>query len=320
VLELASSPEGNSRIGEFLNDQIFQKYVVITEFYDSRTPLPAHQLIVNAIGDAEVATPALTGAQSLLAHSVAPVINAPSAVLATGRCEIARRISKVPGVITPRTVILSREALVASDYLTTLGRHGFEFPFLLRSPGFHGGEHFLRVESCDQLASALVQLPGRDLTVIQYLDARAADGKTQKYRVMMVDGQLYPLHVAISINWKVHYFSAEMAGYPEHRARDAEFLANMPSVIGPSAMRALEEIQKTLCLDYAGIDFGVNEKGEVLLFEANATMAVARPGADKRWDYRRPAVERICDAVLKMLIDRANSSSHQHNATLHVET
>ncbi len=170
--------------------------------------MPPHQLIVNAIGDAEVAATALVGAQSLLAHSAAPVINAPSAVLATGRCEIARRISKVPGVITPRTVTLSRESLVASDYLTTLGRHGFEFPFLLRSPGFHGGEHFLRVENCDQLTSALVQLPGRDLTVIQYLDARAADGKTHKYRVMMVDGQLYPLHAAISSDWKVHYFSA----------------------------------------------------------------------------------------------------------------
>jgi len=168
------------------------------------------------------------GAQSLLAHSVAPVINAPSAVLATGRCEIARRISKVSGVVTPRTVTLSREALVASDYLTTLGRHGFEFPFLLRSPGFHGGEHFLRVESCGQLTSALVQLPGRDLTVIQYLDARAADGKTRKYRVMMIDGQLYPLHAAISSDWKVHYFSAQMADYPKHRAQDAESWRTCP--------------------------------------------------------------------------------------------
>ena len=318
VLELSSSPEGNSRLGEFLSDQIFKKYVVITEFYDSRTPLPPHQLIVNAIGDAEVAATALVGAQSLLAHSAAPVINAPSAVLATGRCEIARRISKVPGVITPRTVTLSRESLVASDYLTTLGRHGFEFPFLLRSLGFHGGEHFLRVENCDELTSALVQLPGRDLTVIQYLDARAADGKTHKYRVMMVGGQLYPLHAAISSDWKVHYFSAQMAAYPEHRAQDAAFLANMHGVIGPSAMRALEEIQKTLGLDYGGVDFGLNEKGELLLFEANATMVVARPGADECWDYRRPAVERICKAVLKMLIDRANTPSHRRNPALPV--
>jgi hypothetical protein len=32
--------------------------------------------------------------------------------------------------------------------------------------------------------------------------------------------------------------------------------------------------------------------GDVLLFEANATMAVKPPDADERWEYRR-AVERI---------------------------
>jgi len=90
----------------------------------------------------------------------------------------------------------------------------------------------------------------------------------------------------------------------------------MPGVIGPNAMRALEEIQKALCLDYGGVDFGLNEKGEVLLFEANATMAVVQPGPDKRWDYRRPAVAGICEAVLKMLIDRTNTPSHRHNSTL----
>ncbi len=304
VLELVSAPDGNSRIDNFLSDQVFQKYLVTTEFYDSRTALPPHQLIVNAIGDADVATAALAGAQSLLAHSTAPVINPPAAVLATGRCDIARRLCCVPGVITPRTMTLSRELLAPSDARTTLTRHGFEFPLLLRTPGFHGGEHFLRLESFDDLPDALVKLPGRDLTVIQYLNARAPDGKTRKYRVMMIDGQLYPLHAAISSSWKIHYFNAEMADNPEHRAEDAKFLANMSDMLGPRAMAALEGIQKTLGLDYGGIDFALNEKGEVLLFEANAMMAVIPPSPDKRWDYRRPAVEQIYRTILKMLTDR----------------
>ena len=49
-------------------------------------------------------------------------------------------------------------------------------------------------------------------------------------------GELYPLHVAISHNWKIHYFSADMADFPEHRAEDAEFLADMPGVLGPRVM------------------------------------------------------------------------------------
>ena len=40
-------------------------------------------------------------------------------------------------------------------------------------------------------------------------------------------------------------------------------------------MTALENIRDALKLDYAGIDFGVNATGDLLLFEANATMVVA---------------------------------------------
>lgn len=69
-------------------------------------------------------------------------------------------------------------------------------------------------------------------------------------------------------------------------------------------MEALARIQATLGLDYAGIDFGLNAAGDLLLFEANATMVVNPPEPDERWAYRRPAVERIFDAVRKMLTGR----------------
>ncbi|MGA9640635.1 MAG: hypothetical protein WBQ72_04515 [Terriglobales bacterium] len=142
---------------------------------------------------------------------------------------------------------------------------------------------------------------------MRYLDARGRDGKTRKYRVMMIDGQLYPLHCAISNHWKIHYFTAEMADNPLHRAEDAAFIRNMPLALGPLAMHALERIQSTLGLDYGGIDFGLNAKGEVLLFEANATMVVNPPEPDERWNYRLPAVRRIHTAVQKMFMARANS-------------
>jgi hypothetical protein len=309
VLGLVSSPDGNSKIHDFMSDQAFQKHIVVTEFYDSRTPLPRHQLVVNAISDADLAPAALVGAQCLLAHTSAAVINSPAAVFATGRCEIARRLSRVPGVRTAKTITVPRESLAVPGAETGLTVMGFQVPFLLRSLGFHGGEHFLRVERFEELPAALAHLPGKDLTVIEYLDARGPDGKIRKYRVMMIDGRLYPLHAAVSSNWKVHYFSAEMEDFPEHRAEDAAFLADMPGVLGARAMEALAEIQKMLELDYGGVDFGLDENGEILLFEANAMMAVIPPKADARWDYRRPATERIYKAVITMLTERAKGAS-----------
>jgi glutamate/tyrosine decarboxylase-like PLP-dependent enzyme/glutathione synthase/RimK-type ligase-like ATP-grasp enzyme len=308
VLMLSSTTGGNVHLQRFLHDQVFQTFVVLPEFYNVNTPLPKHQLVVNGIGDAEMSAGALRAARSLLALTAAPVLNSPAAVLATSRSNNASRLSFLPGVVTPLTVTLPRERLGSSEAATTLADHGFGFPLLLRAPGFHTGLHFLRVDNLEGLTAALAELPGPELIVMQYLDARGADGKTRKYRVMLVDGQIYPLHVAISSHWKIHYFTAEMADNPQHRAEDAAFLEDMPKVLGPLAMNALKQIQSTLALDYAGVDFGLNAQGELLLFEANATMVVNPPEPDERWKYRRPAYDEIRRAIHRMLLERSGAA------------
>jgi hypothetical protein len=103
----------------------------------------------------------------------------------------------------------------------------------------------------------------------------------------------------------VHYFTADMADHAGYRSEDAEFLGNMPGVLGNKAVAALEKIGSELGLDYGGIDFGLNPAGDVLLFEANATMVVNPPDPDERWAYRRPAVNNILQAVSTMILNRA---------------
>jgi aromatic-L-amino-acid/L-tryptophan decarboxylase len=305
LLLLAGSSDGNIPMRHLLDDRLFQTVLVFVEFCKPDTPLPPHSLVFNAIGDADRAGGALAAAESVLALTKTPVINAPAAVAATGRSDNAQRLRGIPGVITPRTITLPRVLLESPDAATTLRRHGFEFPLLIRTPGYHTGLHFLRIETLEQLPAALAELPGEDLTVLSYLDARGSDGKARKYRAMMIDGKLYPLHVAISSHWKIHYFTAEMADSSEHRAEDAAFLENMPGVLGARAMAALGEIQSRLGLDYAGIDFGLSADRDILLFEANATMVVNPPEPDPKWAYRKPAVERIFAAIQRMLMTRA---------------
>jgi glutathione synthase/RimK-type ligase-like ATP-grasp enzyme len=263
--------------------------------------LPPHQLLVNAIGDADLCRRALQTSVDIAAKTTAIVINGPAAVLHTGRVENAERLARIPGVITPRTLLLPRELLEDVGAPSLLARQKLTFPLLLRPPGYHTGRFFIRVENRDELAAALPGMPGRELLTMQYMDARNVDGKVRKYRVMLIDGRIFPLHAAISRAWKVHYFTAEMADSAEHRAEDAAFLAHMPEVVGPRAMQALEGIRRALALDYAGVDFSLGPSGDVILFEANATMVVHPPDKDARWDYRRPAVRRILDAIRDML-------------------
>jgi CheY-like chemotaxis protein len=117
----------------------------------------------------------------------------------------------------------------------------------------------------------------------------------------------YPLHLAISKQWKIHYFSADMRDHAEHRGEEAKFLGDMPGVLGVKAMAALERLSTAMKLDYGGIDFALSQSGEILLFEANATMVVEQPDGDPRWDYRRAAVERIHGAVRDLLLTSAGA-------------
>jgi Tetratricopeptide repeat/TPR repeat len=305
ALLLVSAAKGNAPFQQLLDDKIFLVTVIVAEFFDVAQTLPPHRLIVNAIGDADLCSAALESARAIISRTAAPVINAPSAVLVTGRAGNAVRLSNIPGLITPATVNVSKDALAGADPYSAIVERGFSYPFLLRSPGFHIGRYFNLIADEHDLATAVSTLPGKSLALIRYLDARGPDGKVRKYRVMIIDGRLYPAHLAVAQQWKVHYFSADMADNAQHRAEDEAFLQDMPSVLGARAVHALECIRDTLALDYAGIDFGLDRDGNVLFFEANASMTIHPPARDPRWEFRRAPVERILDAARRMLVERA---------------
>jgi glutathione synthase/RimK-type ligase-like ATP-grasp enzyme len=308
LLQLVSSGGGNIPTSAVLDDCTFLTSVIVADYLDPSMALPPHQLIFNAIGDADLCEPALEAAAGLIARTTAPVINDPRAVIKTGRIDNARRLGDVPGVVTPRTVAMARDLLIGSNGVAAVADQGFAFPLLLRSPGYHTGRNFILVERASELSAAAAGLPGNDLLVIAYLDARGDDGSARKYRAMMIGGQIYPLHLAISRNWKVHYFTSDMADKPDHRAEEARFLGDMAATLGDKAMTALELIRDALGLDYAGVDFGLARNGDLLLFEANATMVIAVPDADERWAYRRAAINRIIEAVVAMIMQKSTAA------------
>jgi len=305
ILILASPCGGNSPITRFIRPRDFRISYLVPDFYTPSIPLPPHDLVINAIGDADHCGTSLETAAGVLAQTTAPVINLPACVQTTGRADNARLLGTLEGVVTPRIATFSRDVLAGKDGVAALEQQGFTFPLLLRTPGFHGGAHFLRVENADALAPAAASLPGPRQMAIEYLDARDADGKIRKYRVMMIDGKLHPLHKAISSEWMIHYFSAEMADSAAHRAEDATFLEDMPGVLGAKVIAALERIRDALGLDYAGADFSLGRNDEILLFEANATMTAPHPPPGEIWDYRRAPVRRVQDAVRKLIAERA---------------
>lgn len=315
VLLLISAVGGNTPTASLLDDDVFQTTVLVAEYFDRKMPLPPHDLVFNSIGDADICGEGLEAACKIVARSSRPVINHPRAVLSTGRLANAERLREVPNVVAPRMVRLARRPLAGPQAAAIVAGNGFSFPVLARAPGFHTGHHFIRAESVGELSAAMEKFPGDDVWLIEQLDARDGEGRYRKFRVMMVDRKLYPLHLAISHNWKVHYFTADMACSEQNRSREAAFLQSMAPVIGQRGMSALDRIGALLDLDYGGIDFAVNARGDIVFFEANATMVMVPLSRDEKWAYRRPAFDNVFAAVRTMLVDRSAAAAAATPAT-----
>ena len=297
VLLLASTRLGNVAARQFLDDRTFAVTVLYADAFDPGEPLPEHDIIFNAVGDADLCGAELRQVQVLLERAGETSLNPPAQVMLTTRLHNAQRLGRTDAVIAPRILQID------SANPGSLGE--LRYPLLLRAPGFHMGRHFTRVEKAADLPAALAGLPQGELLAIEFLDARDADGMTHKFRVMFIDRQLYPLHLAISKDWKVHYFSAAMAGSAALRAQERRFLEDMPAVLGARAMQALAQVCAAIDLDYAGIDFGLAADGSILLFEANAAMAILAPGPDSIWDYRRRPIEAALRAARSLVLSRA---------------
>lgn len=299
ILLLVSARGGNIPTDLWLTDRRYHITALYAEYFDPERDLPPHDLVFNAIGDADLCREALVAAIGIVARTSMPVINPPDRIIPTGRVATAERFRSLTGVRTPGVSLHPIADLRAMPDI--------RFPVLLRRPGFHTGQHFHRIDDRIGFISTLDTFEGDGATealLIDYLDVRGRDGRARKYRVMFINGQLYPLHLAISDDWKVHYFTSAMADDPEFRAEEAAFLNDPVRVIGAASWAALAAIASDLALDYAGIDFGLGPDGEIYLFEANATMVLIPPGPEPIWDYRRPAIAAAFAAVDALMTAR----------------
>jgi len=301
VLLLVSARGGDIVSHPFLDDRIMETTIFVVEGFRDGMVLPAHDVVFNSIGDADRCREPLEGARALRIASTAAVINNPDSVLATGRAANAERLGRITGVVVPRTERVVRSAVTAAE----LAADGWTFPLLVRTPGHHAGRYFEHVAEPAAIPEMLARVPGDALFVIEFVDLRDADGFLRKYRVLFVDGRIYPAHLAISRDWKVHYFSADMADRPDHRVEEQRFLNDMAATLGAAVLETLEQIGRVLGLDYGGVDFGIDLARNVVIFEANATMAVYAPAAEERWAYRKPTYEAIVAAVRALIASRS---------------
>jgi tetratricopeptide (TPR) repeat protein len=255
------------------------------------------QVVVNLISDADQADLVLPLAADLAARLGKPVVNDPLKIGRTTRDAVADLLQAIPGCRIAK--VARRKAGSGLAAATLLAAFLPSSTILARPVGTHGGDDFEKTESVAELEALLAQRPDCDHYLIEYIDYRSTDGYFRKYRFIFVDGEILPYHLAIGDGWKVHHDSTDMADHPWMQQEEEAFLRDPTTVFNPSHYRVMREIQQRIGLDYFGIDCGLDVCGNLVVFEANASMLVHEQNQD--FPYKAPFVLRIKSAFDAML-------------------
>ena len=300
VLVLTTTESGNTPDRYLIPPSAYTRLLWFIEYATERqmVELPAYDIAFNAIGDEDLAGPTATNAARFAELCPTRLLNQPHLIARTRRDLAGSLFGGIDGVVVPRTVQISANELVEGDLRSAAGRAGIEGPFLVRPIGSHGGKGLLLVggDAPDEPPP-----PARAYYLTEFVDFRSADGLYRKYRTVFVDGRPLPYHLAVSPRWMVHYESSGMDQHPDRLAEEVRFLENPAAALGAEAAQAIASIGASLGLDYAGVDFTLTPDGQVLLFEANATMLVHPEAPESALAHKNPYIERIFAAFRAMI-------------------
>ncbi|HEY2661649.1 MAG TPA: hypothetical protein VGI79_18155 [Caulobacteraceae bacterium] len=257
-------------------------------------------VVFNTLGDADRDGGQLAAATALCARLGKPVINPAAAIPKTSRDNAADLFAGIPDLITP---------VVRRSSPTDLASTPIEAPLLVRPAGDHGGENLVLLRSEADKAAYLAEAPGERLLLTPFHDFRSSDGLWRKYRLIFVDRQVYPYHLAIGDHWLVHYWRAQMARAAWKKAEEERFLDDWRRVFGPRAAHAANEIARRLDLDYGGMDCALTEDGRLLLFEANACILLHLDEPAAAFPYKHRHVPPIREAFSRLVMARAAGQS-----------
>ncbi len=251
-------------------------------------------IVVNMIADADNGKDVLPLALALVDRIGRPTLNHPRLIQHSDRESVAHKLDGIALCRSPRTIRL-RGAELADAARRDTHLAGFQAPLLVRRAGTHGGDDFDKVEQLEAIAPLVAAGPDEDFYVSEYIDCQSADGCYRKYRFICIDGQILPYHVAIHDHWMVHHFRTDMGEQAWKRAEEEAFLGDTGRFFNPAHMHTLAAIRDAVGLDYCGIDCSFDQAGNIIVFEANATMLVHDEKAPD-FRYKNPYIARIKDA------------------------
>lgn len=216
-----------------------------------------------------------------------PVINRVDQHKNTAKIEAARRLTKA-GLRTPRIFSFK----TPQEFMRALPT--LPYPLILRDDVGHAGQ-FVLCRNEDELRAAPFETYYRPV-LSEYIDVRGDDGRFRKYRCVVAGHHVISHHVQISQTWETR---------GNNRIKDAETREQEIAYISQPDPFAdeMREIARALELDFLGIDYGIDQDGELVVWEANQYPHLHFSKVDLI--YRNFAMERTIAAMVLFYLEKA---------------
>jgi hypothetical protein len=315
VLALAAAIDmgGNTPI-EFLLEgsdiELLTLYVIKGVGLPDR--LPDHDVAVVVASDSDECRETLALVSDASSNWPRPLLNHPSRIANLDRDKLHRLLTGIEGLEIPETAHATRAQLSAlsEGRISCADIAGeLRFPMIARPRGTHAGVGLAKLDDAAALAKYLAERQEDDFFVARFVDYSSHDGLFRKYRLAIVEGRPFAVHMAIADRWDIWYLNADMAFSVEKRAEEAAWMLDFDTAFGARHRAALAEMSRRVGLDYFTIDCAENKDGELLIFEADNTAVVHNMDSPVVFPYKQPQMNKIFAAFAAMLSRRAKESS-----------
>ena len=237
-----------------------------------------------------------------------PVLNLPDNLVKPERDTLPQLFRNVPGLHIPKTLRLHREDLIealGSEVETGLLDLIGGYPVVIRPVGSHAGLGLARLGDPGDLITYLAARGEAEFFVGEYIDyASASDGQFRKYRIVLVDGQPLPCHMAISDQWDVWYMNAKMTEAPDKRREEAAFMDRFACDFAERHKGAFEALWCGIGFDYFGLDCAEDAAGNLVVFEVDNALIVHDMDCRATFPYKQTHMRAVFSSFEAMLLHR----------------
>ncbi len=303
--------QGNNDANDLLErlspDRVAWKRLHITPGYyrkPRRWDVSRLDVLWNMVSDPDTNPLVLKVIDRLVAESGLPVVDPPAQIRASRRHMIAERLAGVDGVVAPKVLLLRNPTL--DRVLLQIEKAGFAFPAILRRAGSQNQRHLGIFQRAEDMA-AIFGDRRHEYYLTEYVETRGHDGLYRKHRLWFVGDQVIRKGLQFNETWCVggadtHGF---MASHPEVMDEAHREVIEGFEGLPPFTQVALRDVGRRVGLDYFGLDCLLAPDGQVVVFEANATMNYNPAPKRETSAYMTAVLPRTLDAVATLLASKA---------------